>query len=143
MDQESVSPSLLSTLHGGFRVTLFSALDGWDRCEEQSESGRPVQCDLGNVFKQSAMPHFDGLLLNHPRSPKNVRHAASVAIDRNGYVRLPGELDVRALELHDRFVARVRTDQRPSQGAVDRLRSVTRVLDLEPRRRPLRVPLQT
>src|SRR2546427_10496612 len=89
------------------------------------------------------MPHFDGLLLNHPRSPKNVRHAASVAIDRNGYVRLPGELDVRALELHERFGARERTDHGPSQGAVDRLRSVTRVLDLDRGRRRLRVPRQT
>src|SRR5438445_11649740 len=88
------------------------------------------------------MPYFDGLLLNHPRSSENVRHPPPAVINRNGYVRLPGELDVRALELHDRFGVRERTDHGPSQGAVDRLRIVTCVLDVDRGRRRLRVVWQ-
>src|SRR5438128_10035255 len=71
------------------------------------------------------MPYLHGLLLDHPRSSENVRHPPSVVIDRNGYVRLPCERDVRALELHERFGARERTDHGPSHGAVDRLGCVT------------------
>src|SRR3989442_3450169 len=88
---------------GGLGIIVFPNLDDGDGHEKYSQSRRPVQSDLRNIFEQRAVTHLDRLLLNHPGSSEDGRDAPSFAIDRDCDVGLPGELDVRAFQLKERL----------------------------------------
>src|SRR6266571_532352 len=113
---------------GSFRLGLASALAGGDRGEEYPESGRPVQREPGDVFEQHPMPHLDRLLLNHAGAPEDVRHTAPLALDGDRHVRLPRELDVRALELHERLGPSEGADHGALRRAVEGLRRIPGIL---------------
>ena len=112
-------------------VTLPSVLEAGDSRKKNPESRRSVQSQPGNVLEQRAMPHLDWLLLNHPRTSKDIGNAESPMVDGERNVRLPGELEVRAFELHECFGPRRRSNHGASHRAIDGLRRVSRILYLD------------
>src|SRR5437016_9834299 len=73
-------------------ITLFSVLDAGDRRKKNPESRRSGQGQPGHVLEQRAMPHLDRLLLDPPRTSKDIGHTPSPVVDGDRHVRLPGEL---------------------------------------------------